>query len=122
MTPLENLTVARSLIEKPENWTQHAFARDAHGGRINVNSPNAKCFCLAGALQRAYYKPGLVPNTGGSRLCSGAIPLTDSARAIGSCNGSFVDYNDDPKTTHADVLWLLDATIERLNTGSGKAL
>ncbi len=42
------------LIKTPKQWTQGMYAKDADGDKCNYNSPNAVCFCLSGALNRAY--------------------------------------------------------------------
>lgn len=41
---------ARNLIEKPENWTQRAFARDSNGRITDHTSESAICWCASGAL------------------------------------------------------------------------
>jgi hypothetical protein len=44
----------RRLLEfyegHPERWTQKVFARDKHGEKVAITSPDAYCFCLVGAI------------------------------------------------------------------------
>ena len=46
------LIAARKLIEKPENWTQRAWARDADGTVINSKNGDAVCWCSEGAIRK----------------------------------------------------------------------
>lgn len=40
------------LLDKPEKWTKGASARDKSGEVVSPDSPNAICWCLAGAMRR----------------------------------------------------------------------
>lgn len=51
MKDSEILKEAKKLIENPENWTQHAYARTKHDQIIHVNSPLACKFCSLGAVE-----------------------------------------------------------------------
>lgn len=51
MTVKEVLIAARAKIEKPENWTQKAYARDNLGFKVMPSDDGAVCFCAAGALR-----------------------------------------------------------------------
>jgi len=54
MTPSEVLRKARALIEKPENWTQGASARDAQGRQMwNAREANACARDAIGAIDTA---------------------------------------------------------------------
>lgn len=50
---LATLVEARKLIEKPENWTQGAWARDCLGTPVPARSAEATCWCAEGAIGRA---------------------------------------------------------------------
>jgi len=52
MKTLEILGAARKLIEKPENWTQGALARDRYGWLVVSTGPYACRWCLLGAIRR----------------------------------------------------------------------
>jgi hypothetical protein len=47
----------RELLSDESKWTKGAYARDADGNDLylsGVDSPNASCWCLDGALHRCY--------------------------------------------------------------------
>lgn len=98
----DNLIAARALIDTPEKWTRHTYARNEHGLDVNENSNSAVCFCIMGALNKA---------TGDQ---AGALPLTQHlAVNLPTKFDRIPAFNDDPTTTHADVLALFDRTIEQ---------
>ncbi len=121
------LTPARALLETvrrelddPARWTQGVWGRDVCGSELeNPTHPDAVCWCLDGALDRAralkldantYEWPTTLNNAKdmlvqqlkkrGERMRSGTYGLIAS-------------WNDEPHRTHADVLALLDETIGR---------
>jgi len=53
MKASELLRETRKLIEKPENWTTGAWAKDAKGKNTHETSPNAVCWCAFGAFLKA---------------------------------------------------------------------
>lgn len=48
----EILKAAKAVIEKPENWTQNFYAKDAEGFDVMGNDSLATCFCSLGAIQK----------------------------------------------------------------------
>lgn len=42
------------LLEPPENWTKCALARSSTGASVEPMDPNAKCWCLVGAIMYCY--------------------------------------------------------------------
>jgi hypothetical protein len=99
MTILETLVATRALLTPPEHWTKGASQRDANGNKCHPG--DAVCWCLVGAL---YYiaPPDLDAGWHAARLLEDNIPHKRIDIA-----------NDDPSTTHADVLHWLDVAIER---------
>ena len=100
MTTLEILIAARKLIEKPENWTQHAAARNRLGNRIGALEPSACAWCVSGALFRAAGRF----NTSGHTKAWDAIKIANGYRDIVYANDT---------GTHDEALTMLDAAIER---------
>ena len=95
---LEVLEDARDILDKPEHWTQGAFARDLDGSPISATCCKAVCFCLAGA----FIKAGDGADTKNIyRLAMRVFP--NDQRLFSSLN----DFS-----THAEVLAYLDALIE----------
>lgn len=89
------LRAAREKIAVPERWTKKELARHANGNCIGPNETNASCWCLVGALMSV--------NMG----------ATDKAiQALGKIHDrNLFEFNDNPATTHADVLAALDKAI-----------
>ena len=79
------------LLADPAHWTKHAMARDAFGTVIRINSPNATCWCLLGAI----------------RHCYKSLPDIDSIcdRIYAELPRSGItSFNDNSETTHADII------------------
>ena len=55
-TPRDLLVEARTLIARPEAWTQGAAARDADGEPVGVEHEDAVSWCATGAINCAMYR------------------------------------------------------------------
>lgn len=101
----DNLIAARALIDTPEKWTRHTFARNADGLPVNNDSEKAVCFCIMGAVGRVTecYSAAITP----WREMTNALR---EANAI-TANFGIPHFNDRFDTTHADVLALFDEAI-----------
>ena len=99
MTTLEILKAARELLSVPERWTKRVSARATDGKSCPIDSPNATCWCIVGAL---------------GKITDYALPdeCTDVLRE--GLPGSLVSFNDAPERTHAEVLARFDEAIARL--------
>ena len=84
-TPRDLLVQARTLIARPEAWTQGAAARDADGEPVGVEHEDAVSWCATGALNCAMYHHvdslEVPPPLQRARECAGTI-LTDTVRAL----------------------------------------
>jgi hypothetical protein len=89
------MTKAYQLIDAPEKWTQGVVARQADGTPCRAHDPRAVAFCVSGAVQRVYYRPG--------EWIHGAF--TTLLHAIGG--GRPGDWNDDPQRTWQEAYELL---------------
>lgn len=98
MTPLDALTAARALIAPgPECWTQDSWARNAMGEEVPPASLDACRWCGRGALKT------ITQNRGDDRdMLDGCVP-----------GGDFINWQDEPTRTHAEVLSAFDRAIER---------
>lgn len=104
MSIKDKLIKARALIEKPENWTRHAFARDEKGETVEIGSDKAVSYCMIGALWRAY---------NAEEDMTKARPAQDVLhRAAEQVTGepSILLVND--FGTHEQVIRVFDAAIE----------
>ena len=52
---LEKEVKVHELLENPDNWTQHAFGRDADGNNIDPRKPEACKWDIVGAVNRCYH-------------------------------------------------------------------
>lgn len=108
----DQLEAVYRLIEKPEAWTQRAFARNDGDQTIDdeydcndegralsdeecATHPDARCWCLYGAA----YKTGIDDDLGFTRALGMKVLHEVS------------DFND--SHTHGEVLDLLKSAIER---------
>lgn len=97
MTDLEMLKRAREHISKAEMWFQHQHSEEDEGDEADGAISGLPC-CASGAL---YWAIGEVDD---SRLGVLEESLTKKWNFI-------YEFNDDPTTTHADVLALYDRAI-----------
>lgn len=107
MNTLQILIEARKLIEKPERWIQHDYARDADGGEVTPDDSDATCFCMLGALARSAH----AMEHEAHRLPAALVLST-------TVGGRVHHWNDDPDRTHAEVLAAFDRAIARASTES----
>ena len=113
-TPRDLLVEARTLIARPETWTQGAGARDADGEPVGVEHEHAVSWCATGALNRAMYRHVEYPG-GPAAACSGPASapgtiLTDTVRAL--TLGHYTEattYND--ATNHGCIVHAFDIAI-----------
>lgn len=87
------------LLKDPKHWTKGSYAKDAEGLPVSSASPDAVCWCLGGAISKvsdniedanAYF----------NRLEEILTEMYDAE--------SIEEFNDDLKTTHADVLKVIE--------------
>lgn len=95
------LRIARAKIENPDRYVKGALAVDASGKPTRPHFPNAVRWSLDGAL-------GADVQT--------RLYLT---RSVGK---PVFEFEEAAKTTHADVLALIDSAIKRLEAAHAAAL
>lgn len=96
---LKVLVSVRELLSDEKRWTRRWYARDAAGVGVGSRDKHAVCWCLVGAMRKSPI--GKLHQEVGLDLLRSVV------------YGPIAGFNDDPKTTHADVLRVLDAAIER---------
>lgn len=95
MTLQSDLIAARALIDTPQKWAKHSFGR--------ANEP----MCALGACEVAGNAHWRDLET--SRALRLALPEGDWTQFGDNLVAAF---NDDPRTTHADILALFDRAIK----------
>jgi hypothetical protein len=95
-TVADILRAARGKIERPENWTRDAEARNYYGDRVDRYDPDAVCWCLLGAL---------------GSVSPFEVEIRWSAEDVLErvIDDNVPDFND--SHTHAEVLDALDEAI-----------
>lgn len=108
-TTLQILEEARALISAPSAWIKRDLARDRHGDVVAPDGQSAYCWCAVGALQKV--------DDAGVEQHEALDRLRDS---LGLAHRDVAEFNDDPRTIHADVLALFDRAIasERAKAGA----
>jgi hypothetical protein len=99
---LEILTAAQELIRNPAHWAKGDFAFDDNGGAVDPTSSEAICFCALGAIGHVL---GHVPDDHDTFDLLG--------RALNDHRvGAVPEFNDQPVTTHAEVMAMFDKARE----------
>ncbi len=121
-TPRDLLVDARTIIARPEAWTQGAAARDAEGEPVGVEHEDAVSWCATGALNCAMYRHvdslEIPPPLQRARDRAGTI-LTDTVRAL--TLGHYTEattYND--QTNHGCIVHAFDIAIADADRHCGK--
>ena len=83
----------RELLSSREKWTQGESSRDSFGNPVDINSPNAVCWCLSGALYKCYR----------ASKVAFLMPRVQNLFQV-----HVIDWNDDPRTRFEDVKALVD--------------
>lgn len=112
LTPRTALLQVRALLAEPERWCKCSPACDAIGGGVNPVDPTACRWCLDGAIQ-------FVVGDDPELLAKVRTIIHPVARRLYPYRRGFshMGVNDDPATTHADILAVLDAAIEEASHG-----
>jgi hypothetical protein len=106
MTTLAILTAARELLSDEARWTRTYMATNANGTPVAPRKRSAARWCCLGAItkyssKRRLFEADYTPILIAENVLRGVIgyPITQ--------------FNDDPATTHADVLKAFDRAIEK---------
>lgn len=99
MKPSEILHAARTLLARPEAWTQGKFARDSHGRPVYYTDERATCWCTSGAMGKVNDTESVA-----QRVSLTAFSFLYKATGF-EC---IPDWNDSPSRTHAEVLAALE--------------
>lgn len=111
MSAVEVLTTVREALSDPERWYQHESWPGESAGIMELDrlgreklGERAERACLIGAcsLAKGHYDMG--------RWKDAPEELWAAVREHGGL--TIADFNDDPSTTHADILNVLDRAIE----------
>jgi len=111
---VEILQSARKTLSVPDHWIQRAYARDVYNDIVSVCAAGAYCLCLVGAIERASIDITDGDNTVGEmRAAEAVVASCIGGKFSGVSAPAIIRWNDTPGRTHAEVLAVLDAAIER---------
>lgn len=103
MTPVGVLKDAMELLSDPSRFTKGAFTRNSNGATTHVLDNDSVRYCSLGAIRKSSNdRAGYV--LAARILIEEQIPLK-----YDSC---IVAWNDDPSTTHDDVLRVFRLAIK----------
>ena len=91
-----------TLLAAPERWTQERYACASQGYSVDPDDTSARRWCITGGVFKVTNSRGTYTRVL-QCLVAVAMPRT----------GLLSRWNDAPSRTHADVLALIDAAIER---------
>ncbi len=103
MSAVAILRAARERISDPARWTKHVEARNASGKECFPQSETAVCWCGVGAI----WAESFTSDWDVDRMTAQMTLAAMTKRSVS-------DFNDDPTTTHADVLAAFDKAIVNL--------
>ena len=97
---------AKALIKKPENWCKRRNARSVTNKPSYTTSPLACKFCAYSAVYRAYFNKGC-PSPDERSVHETRSLIRDVL------DGSLIEFNDAPETTHPMIMRLFNKAIKR---------
>lgn len=105
------LDAVRDVLANPERWARRELAYNRLGEPVEPREPEATCWCLQGAINR------VTDNRTAQNIAHHELRKTLFERGTHlAIPSAAVEFNDNPNTTHVDILQLIDDTIARLRT------
>ena len=90
---------AKNRLSKPEQWIKNTAAVNKHGQQVETNSKEACAWCMIGALHKTSGEYQAAYNLLVKNLPAGFATVSE--------------FNDNPKTTHKDVIKVFNKTIRQ---------
>ena len=113
MTIKQTLETARAKISSPDRWIKGKFGwNNAHQQEVAPFLSMADCFCIRGAIYAAGNGWTTNESAQAMRHVEGLLH-----RHTGWPGRLLANWNDDPSTTHNDVIGLLDRAIAEAPDG-----
>lgn len=109
------LRAIRERLSSPHRWTKGALARTSSGKATGVETAEASCWCLQGAL---------FAECSSSELDSAEDSVRRALHNTITAYTAFTNlafFNDALDTTHKDVLAVIDLTLCKLSKGKGNS-
>lgn len=103
-----DLKAAKALIDTPEKWTTHQYARDEEGNSVSFwawDEVTPTCYCSIGAIAKV--QGGITKAEAGT-----AVRLLDAAAFGPAANSCAIAYYNDSHT-HEEVMAVWDKAIAK---------
>lgn len=105
---VEVLMEASKLLQQ-KGWNKYSMARDPQGGNVGPNSANASCYCLSGALVKAWRT--VDPQHEDFYFKYFERKFSDGLRESYGYNHTFTRWNDEVASSRDDVVALIHSLI-----------
>lgn len=116
MNDVDVLKSALALIENADRWTQNTYARNDMGLSVPPDSPDARNWCLSGAILRCteylHQWQDLIVLIESVLRQQGMYLNNDPHEP---CESQLVSFYNDTQS-HEDIVLLLKSTIHQLET------
>ena len=109
----EFLEDARDIIEEPSAWVQGYRALDKYGNTTDAAGADAIQFCAEGAMVRACRSLSIGASVDVWRISKSPIYRKCIAALDSVVDCDITIFNDDPATTHEDILRVFDRAIAK---------
>ena len=94
----------RTLLSDPEHWTKGVYARNKDGKHVYAVSEEAQSFCMVGAMR-------VVTQEVDDAIVQVRRTLNPFIPPSPSGDNDIVFFNDNPATTHDDVMKVINTAI-----------
>jgi hypothetical protein len=98
-----------SQLLQQKGWNKFSMARDPHGEGVGPNSKNASCYCLSGALVKAWRT--IDPQNEDFYFKYFEKKFADDLRETYGYNHPFTRWNDEVATCRENVVTLIHSVI-----------
>jgi hypothetical protein len=106
------LTEARRLLSE-KGWTKFQMARDSSGRAVSLDSLNAACYCLGGALTKAWRI--IDPQNEEFYFRYFQAEFSTILKELYNYDYTFTRWGDDVAASKDDVISLIDYLIKTLS-------
>lgn len=107
-TSVEFLRYTKQIIISPENWCKGSSGMTSDGKRVHYNDEACTRWCMLGAMLLMEENN---PELYGDAVDNLLIALKSDPRSLVMGEPCIDAFNDDPTTTHQQVLDMLDQAI-----------
>ena len=114
------LIEGKAIIQDPIKWGKNAEAYDIDGEKIRPTSDKACCWCPFGALNKARFDGNhsyKALNSARRHLANAMWPVSERECSLEyeRLYNDIAQFNDQPKTTHENVMKAFDIAISGCN-------